>query len=58
MSDGTTVLNFRRLLESCPLSESIFAKVNEGLALHGLLVKTGTVVDATIILSVPGSAKN
>jgi transposase, IS5 family len=55
--DETTVLNFRRLLESHQLSERVFAKVNEGLAAQGLLVKTGTVVDATI-LSAPGSTKN
>ena len=55
--DETTVLNFRRLLESHQLSERIFAKVNEGLAGQGLLVKTGTVVDATI-LSAPSSTKN
>lgn len=55
--DETTVLNFRRLLESHDLSERIFAKVNEGLAAQGLLVKTGTVVDATI-LSAPSSTKN
>lgn len=55
--DETTVLNFRRLLESHQLSERIFSNVNEGLVLHGLLVKTGTVVDATI-LSAPGSTKS
>jgi transposase, IS5 family len=55
--DETTVLNFRRLLESHQLSKRIFAKVNEGLAAQGLLVKTGTVVDATI-LSAPSSTKN
>jgi transposase, IS5 family len=35
--DETTVLNFRRLLESHQFSERIFAKVNEGLAAQGLL---------------------
>ena len=30
--DETTVLHFRRLLESHGLAERIFAKVNEGLA--------------------------
>ena len=57
MPDETTVLNFRRLLESHGLSERIFAKVNEGLAAQGLLVKEGTIVDATI-LSAPSSTKN
>lgn len=55
--DETTVLNFRRLLESHRLAERIFTKVNEGLTAQGLLVKTGTVVDATI-LSAPSSTKN
>jgi transposase, IS5 family len=55
--DETTVLNFRRLLESHGLAERIFAKVNEGLAAKGLLLKGGTIVDATI-LSAPGSTKN
>jgi len=55
--DETTVLNFRRLLESHGLAETLFAKVNSGLAAQGLLVKTGTVVDATI-LAAPSSTKN
>lgn len=55
--DETTVLHFRRLLESHGLAERIFAKVNEGLAARGLLLKGGTIVDATI-LSAPGSTKN
>ena len=55
--DETTVLNFRRLLESHGLAEAIFAQVNAGLAAQGLLVKTGTVVAATI-LSAPSSTKN
>jgi IS5 family transposase len=55
--DETTVLNFRRLLESRGLAERIFAKVNEGLAAQGLLLKEGTIVDATI-LSAPSSTKN
>lgn len=55
--DETTVLNFRRLLEQHGLAEAIFAQVNAGLAAQGLLVKTGTVVDATI-LAAPGSTKN
>ena len=55
--DETTILNFRRLLEVHGLAEAIFTKVNEGLAAQGLLVKTGTVVDATI-LAAPSSTKN
>ena len=55
--DEKTVLNFRRLLEAHGLAEAIFAQVNAGLAAQGLLVKTGTVVDATI-LAAPSSTKN
>jgi IS5 family transposase len=55
--DETTVLHFRRLLESHGLAERIFAKVNEGLAAKGLLLKGGTIVDATI-LAAPSSTKN
>jgi Transposase and inactivated derivatives, IS5 family len=55
--DETTVLNFRRLLEQHGLAEAIFAQVNAGLTAQGLLVKTGTVVDATI-LAAPSSTKN
>lgn len=55
--DETTILNFRRLLEQHGLAEAIFTKVNAGLAAQGLLVKTGTVVDATI-LAAPSSTKN
>lgn len=55
--DETTVLNFRRLLESHGLAERLFAKVNEGLRERGLLMKEGSIVDATI-LSAPGSTKN
>ena len=55
--DETTVLNFRRLLEQHGLAEAIFAKVNAGLPAQGLLVKTGTVVAATI-LAAPSSTKN
>jgi len=55
--DETTVLNFRRLLERHELAERIFARVNEGLAAKGLLLKHGTIVDATI-LAAPSSTKN
>jgi IS5 family transposase len=56
MPDETTVLNFRRLLEQHGLAEAIFARVNAGLAAEGLLVKTGTVVDATVLVA-PSSTK-
>jgi IS5 family transposase len=55
--DATTVLKFRRLLETNKLTERIFAAINTLLATKGLLLKEGTVVDATIIAA-PSSTKN
>jgi len=47
--DATTLLKFRRLLETKKLTERIFTTINSLMAAKGLLVKDGTVVDATII---------
>jgi IS5 family transposase len=55
--DATTLLKFRRLLETHQLTERIFASINSHLAAKGLMLKEGTVVDATII-SAPSSTKN
>lgn len=55
--DATTLLRFRRLLETHGLTQPIFAAVNYQLATQGLYLKEGTVVDATII-SAPLSTKN
>lgn len=55
--DETTVLHFRHLLEKHGLGKAIFEKVNAGLVDRGLLLKNGTIVDATI-LSAPSSTKN
>ena len=55
--DATTLLKFRRLLETHKLGEVLFAKVGEVLQAHGLKVGTGTIVDATII-GAPSSTKN
>lgn len=55
--DETTVLNFRHLLEEHDLTHKIFGIVNEYLAHKGLLLREGTIVDATIISS-PTSTKN
>ncbi|MEZ5659460.1 MAG: IS5 family transposase [Burkholderiaceae bacterium] len=57
MPDATTLLKFRRLLEKHALTESIFAAINEHLAAKGLMLREGTVVDATIIAA-PSSTKN
>jgi len=55
--DSTTVLHFRHLLERHGLTERIFAAIKDHLAAKGLLLKEGTIVDATII-SAPTSTKN
>lgn len=55
--DATTLLKFRHFLEDHKLTERIFAAINDFLAQQGLLLREGTVVDATII-SAPSSTKN
>jgi IS5 family transposase len=55
--DATTLLKFRRLLETHTLTERIFAAINGHLAAKGLILKEGTVVDATIIAA-PSLTKN
>jgi IS5 family transposase len=57
MPDETTVLRFRHLLEKHELAPQVLGTINAGLAQHGLMLKTGTVVDATIIAA-PSSTKN
>lgn len=55
--DETTILNFRHLLEGHHIQEKIFKRVNEILEKKGLLVKEGTITDATLIAA-PSSTKN
>jgi IS5 family transposase len=55
--DATTLLNFRHLLEGHQLTESIFNAINHHLAEKGLLLREGTIVDATLIAA-PPSTKN
>ncbi len=55
--DETTILRFRRLLEEHKLSSQILALINELLSAKGLLLRAGTVVDATLIAA-PSSTKN
>lgn len=55
--DETTILNFRHLLEEHKLQKRFFEVVNELLTSKGLLMKEGTIVDATIIAA-PSSTKN
>lgn len=55
--DATTLLKFRRLLEKQGLTRRIFEAINAHLAAKGLLLREGTIVDATIIAA-PPSVKN
>ena len=55
--DERTILNFRHLLEANDLAEDILKTVNAYLAKKGLLLKRGSIVDATIIAA-PSSTKN
>jgi IS5 family transposase len=55
--DETTILNFRHLLEQHNLQERMFNKVNRLLEEKGLILKKGTIADATIIIA-PSSTKN
>ncbi|MDR5647274.1 IS5 family transposase [Burkholderia cenocepacia] len=55
--DETTILNFRHLLEANDLAPEILRRVNAHLTRKGLLLKRGSIVDATIIAA-PSSTKN
>lgn len=57
LPDETTILRFRRLLEEHKLAPQILAVVNGLLQGKGLMLRAGTVVDATLI-SAPSSTKN
>jgi IS5 family transposase len=55
--DATTLLKFRRLLETHQLTDAIFSAINAHLAERGLFLRQGTIVDATLIAA-PPSTKN
>src|SRR5246127_2048775 len=55
--DETTILNFRHLLEQHGLAREIFDTVKAHLQDAGLLLRQGTIVDATIVAA-PSSTKN
>ena len=57
LPDESTILRFRHLLEANDLSLKILGAVNATLAARGLMLKSGTVVDATLIPA-PSSTKN
>jgi IS5 family transposase len=55
--DATTLLKFRRLLEDNKLTQAMFEETKNLLSAQGLLMRQGTLVDATIIAA-PASTKN
>jgi IS5 family transposase len=55
--DESTILRFRHLLEKHQLTQAIFEAVKDLLAEHRLTLRSGTIVDATIIAA-PSSTKN
>ena len=55
--DATTLLKFRRLLETHGLTGRIFEAIKTHLADKGLMMREGTIVDATLIAA-PPSTKN
>jgi IS5 family transposase len=55
--EATTVLNFRHWLEQHDLTKVLFDELGAMLAERGLLMRQGTIVDATIIAA-PPSTKN
>ena len=57
LPDETTILNFRHLLETQGLGMGLFEEINTHLVSLGHRLKTGTIVDASII-DAPSSTKN
>ena len=55
--DETTILNFRHLLEAHNLAEALFDAVSGYLQDRSLLMRGGTIMDATLIAAAP-STKN
>jgi transposase, IS5 family len=55
--DATTVLHFRHWLERHELTKGLFDEIAAMLEERGLLMRQGTIVDATIIAA-PPSTKN
>jgi len=55
--DATTLLKLRRLLQDNDLTRTLLDEINAHLTEQGLLMRAGTIVDATIIAA-PSSTKN
>src|SRR6056297_289642 len=57
LPDETTILSFRHFLERYKLGNKIFQEVNRHLHKQGLMLREGSIVDASII-DAPSSTKN
>lgn len=57
LPDETTILKFRHLLEEHKLGKKLFAEINKHLDEQGLVLREGSIVDASII-EAPTSTKN
>lgn len=57
LPDRVSILRFRHLLEKHQLAQQFFDTVNAILKARGLMLHSGTVIDATIIAA-PSSTKN
>ena len=57
LPDETTILNFRRFLERHKLGKKVFVEINKHLEAHGLMLREGSIVDASIIAA-PCPIKN
>ena len=55
--DESTILRFRHRLEKHKLADAMLDEINELLGQRGLMLKVGTIVDATLIAA-PSSTKN
>ena len=57
LTDETTILNFRHLLERHELGKGLLEEINAHLESQGLRLREGTIVDASIV-EAPSSTKN
>ena len=57
LPDESTILRFRHALEKHKLTDQILQTVNDLLSAKGVMLKSGTVLDATLIAA-PSSTKN
>ena len=57
LHDETTILNFRHLLETHGQGKALFVKVNSLRAAQGLMLREGSMMDATMLPS-PRPTKN